>query len=110
MILKKLVSEVKKSTCCVCESRINPYSPFNFSLSFGPKDIRRKARFCGLDCLSYFIGNLREMTELEYKESACSHGGQDHGSHMGSGHDGSSHSSKAHSTKAGGKSGSKGKI
>ncbi|MCX8147248.1 MAG: hypothetical protein N3D84_02165 [Candidatus Woesearchaeota archaeon] len=69
MIMKKIAHEIRKNTCCICESRINPYSPFNFSLSFGPKDIKRKAKFCGIDCLLYFINNLREMANLDHKEN-----------------------------------------
>lgn len=47
--------------CCICNNKIDPYSVNNFTLVFGPADLRKKASFCALDCLEYFLKNLKEL-------------------------------------------------
>ncbi len=68
--LKKLVEEkIKKKlkehekTCAICSSTLNFYKPSNYTLVFGPDDFKKKASFCGLDCLEYFIIKLKELKE-----------------------------------------------
>lgn len=47
--------------CCICNSRIMPDNVNNFTLIFGPQDLQRKISFCAIDCLEYFISNLKEL-------------------------------------------------
>ncbi len=68
--LKKLLEEnIKKKlkehekTCATCSSDLNFYKSSNYTLVFGPDDFKKKASFCGLDCLGYFIIKLKEMKE-----------------------------------------------
>ena len=66
--LKKLVEEkIKKKLkehekiCATCSSPLNFYNTNNYTLLFGPDDFKKKASFCGLDCLEYFIIKLKDM-------------------------------------------------
>lgn len=63
VITQRLKEELKKhETCCTtCNSKINPYSTSNFTLIFGPEDLKKKASFCALDCLEYFMKNLKDL-------------------------------------------------
>ena len=48
-----------EKTCSVCYNLLEPHSMHNYSLVFGPDDFKKKASFCGLDCLQYFLENLK---------------------------------------------------
>ncbi|MFC1752405.1 hypothetical protein ACFL96_03310 [Thermoproteota archaeon] len=63
----KIKKELRKhsSYCCVCNSKVDPYSVSNFTLVFGPEDMKKKATFCAIDCLEYFIGNLKDFWSAE---------------------------------------------
>jgi hypothetical protein len=43
--------------CPVCQS---PIGEENLTLVFGPKDLRKKASFCALDCLEYFLNRIKD--------------------------------------------------
>jgi len=66
--LKKLVEERIKQIeqehrkyCATCLTKIEPESTDNFTLIFGPASFRKKASFCGIDCLQYFLEKLKKM-------------------------------------------------
>ena len=68
--LKKLLEEkIKKQLnehekiCATCSNTLNFYKTNNYTLVFGPDDFKKKASFCGLDCLEYFIIKMKEMKE-----------------------------------------------
>lgn len=46
--------------CCTCSNDIDPFNSNNYTLLFGPEDFKKKASFCGLDCLEYFLLNLKQ--------------------------------------------------
>lgn len=48
--------EVK--TCVTCGTPINPHFMDDYCLTFGRYDFKKRAYFCGLDCLNFFIANL----------------------------------------------------
>ncbi|MBI1936127.1 hypothetical protein HYS31_06825 [Candidatus Woesearchaeota archaeon] len=56
--IKKRLKEHEK-TCATCSSSLNFYKTSNYTLIFGPDDFRKKASFCGLDCMEYFISRLK---------------------------------------------------
>ena len=67
---KKLVEEkIKRKLkeheriCATCSNTLNFYKSSNYTLIFGPDDFKKKASFCGLDCLEYFIIKLKEFKE-----------------------------------------------
>ena len=64
---KKMISEqIKKNEkehekiCAVCQANIIPESVYNYTLIFGPDDFKKKATFCAIDCLEYFLNNLKK--------------------------------------------------
>lgn len=66
--LKKLLEErIKKrlkeheKICATCSNELKFYNTSNYTMVFGPDDFKKKASFCGLDCLEYFIIKLKEM-------------------------------------------------
>jgi hypothetical protein len=52
--------------CVVCQADIDPSVPSNYTLLFGPEGLRRKASFCAIDCLKYFIADMERRKE-EFK-------------------------------------------
>jgi len=56
--------EKKHATDCVtCSNTLDTYNTNNYTLVFGPDDFRKKASFCGLDCLEYFFIKLKQMKQ-----------------------------------------------
>ncbi len=51
--------------CAVCGSEIKDFG--HYSIEFG-ENIRKKANFCGLDCLSEFIEELKYAKGLKQKK------------------------------------------
>ncbi len=47
--------------CATCSNILDPYNTNNYTLIFGPDDFRKKASFCGLDCLEYFLTKLKQI-------------------------------------------------
>ena len=59
LINKRLFEKINNQTnkiCPVCHSNIGEDS---LTLIFGPKGLRKKASFCALDCLEYFINKIK---------------------------------------------------
>jgi hypothetical protein len=48
----------------VCNSKIEPHTN-SFILVFGSDDCRKKAHFCAVDCMEYFIAHLKFMKKQE---------------------------------------------
>lgn len=66
LISKKL--QEKKETdfnkvCPVCQSEIGEE---NMTLIFGPKGLRKKASFCAIDCLEYFLNRIKNDNKNRY--------------------------------------------
>ena len=58
--IKRKLKEHEK-ICATCSNNLNFYRTSNYTLVFGPDDFKKKASFCGLDCLEYFIIKLKDM-------------------------------------------------
>ncbi|MFC1741550.1 hypothetical protein ACFL3V_03370 [Nanoarchaeota archaeon] len=73
MVEDKILTKEKEINkyCHVCQSEIDPNSTHNYTLLLGPEGLRRKASFCALDCLKYFISNMEQRVKAinENKES-----------------------------------------
>lgn len=53
--------EMSHSKCCpVCGNDILAESASNYTMIFGPESFKRKASFCAVDCLSYFIEHMKK--------------------------------------------------
>ena len=46
--------------CTTCDTDIDPHSSTTQTLIFGSEDFKKKATFCGKDCLQYFLKNIEE--------------------------------------------------
>ncbi|MBN2457764.1 hypothetical protein JXB31_01385 [Candidatus Woesearchaeota archaeon] len=64
--LKKLIDSklkdmesAKKGYCITCGEDLRN-KPSSYTLIFGPEDFRKKAVFCEIDCLEYFISSLKK--------------------------------------------------
>ena len=66
------------SFCATCSNSLDPYNTNNYTIIFGPEDFKKKASFCGLDCLEYFLIKLKQMKGANKKEFAgASNGGNE---------------------------------
>jgi ribosomal protein S3AE len=54
--LQQKLQEDPNKVCPVCNS---PIEDSNMTLVFGPSDFRKKASFCALDCLEFFLGKIK---------------------------------------------------
>lgn len=79
--LKKLLEEKIKrklkeheKVCATCSNTLNFYKTNNYTLVFGPDDFKKKASFCGLDCLEYFTIKLKDI-KVKQKEDNVSNTG-----------------------------------
>jgi len=65
LVDNKIREETKKHDvyCCICNNRLEPYSVNNYTIIFGPEDLKKKASFCAIDCLEYFLKNLRDLRQ-----------------------------------------------
>ncbi len=66
--LHKLVSSkikeielAHKTYCSYCGNKTDQTKTNNYTLVFGPYDFRKKATFCGVDCMESFIEKLKEL-------------------------------------------------
>ncbi|HLC67115.1 MAG TPA: hypothetical protein VJK52_05745 [Candidatus Nanoarchaeia archaeon] len=50
--------------CHTCVAEIDPYSKHTFTMVFGSQDFRKKASFCALDCLQYFLRQLPAQPKI----------------------------------------------
>ena len=47
--------------CVTCGKKIHPTQSEIFTLVWGPPDFRKKANFCALDCMNFFLEELRQI-------------------------------------------------
>ncbi|MBW2992449.1 hypothetical protein KY345_04495 [Candidatus Woesearchaeota archaeon] len=69
-IISRKIKDFEQDTGCicpVCNSVIDSSKPESFTLIFGPKNLKKKASFCAVDCLQYFISKLKKVKEVEQK-------------------------------------------
>ena len=63
-IVKERIKEEQRKHaeyCGTCSNKLDLRNVNNFTLVFGPDDFRKKASFCGIDCLEYFLAELKEI-------------------------------------------------
>ncbi len=59
-VLRKKISAMDDKLCANCLNRIDPFSN-SYTLHFGSDDFKKQAHFCAIDCMEYFLKNLKEM-------------------------------------------------
>ena len=57
------IEEAEQRICAVWGNEINPYYVNDFALHFGPRDFKKRAHFCALDCLEYFTAQLKRINK-----------------------------------------------
>ncbi|MBI2134616.1 hypothetical protein HYU09_01370 [Candidatus Woesearchaeota archaeon] len=68
-IVKEINGKIKQHEkqhardCTTCSNSLDPYNTNNYTIMFGQEDFKKKASFCGLDCLEYFLKNLKQTKE-----------------------------------------------
>ena len=62
-LVQKRIRDLENPTlvCPVCEQSVSEQK--DVVLHFGPEGFRQKARFCGHDCLEYFLQERKEQTK-----------------------------------------------
>jgi hypothetical protein len=63
LVDNKIKEEIKKKNafCAVCASKIEQDSSTRFELTFGQGEIERTVSFCAIDCLEYFLNELKKV-------------------------------------------------
>lgn len=90
-VKKKILEREKEheNYCSVCQGKLEPSSTSNFTLVFGPSDLKKKASFCAIDCLNYFLRQLEEIKKTNRVSAVNGNGNEssnensDHNNHMG---------------------------
>ncbi len=65
----KMIEKEHEAFCTTCMSPIDLDDTNTFTLVFGPEDFRKKATFCAIDCLEYFLAGLKESRKGETKDA-----------------------------------------
>ena len=63
----KQLENKKRSICATCGETIQT-KEHTYTLVFGPEDFKKKASFCEIDCLEYFLAGLRKLSERIQEE------------------------------------------
>jgi hypothetical protein len=56
----KEIEREEVKVCAVCGNPINPHFMDDYSLIFGRYDFKKRAYFCGLDCLNFFLAKMND--------------------------------------------------
>ena len=67
LLLKNIIKEKEKEHkkyCSMCGGGLEPNSVTNYTIMFGPEGFKKKASFCALDCMEFFIARLKEVKKL----------------------------------------------
>ncbi|MFH1511237.1 MAG: hypothetical protein ABIF10_06090 [Candidatus Woesearchaeota archaeon] len=49
--------------CATCLAELDPLKSKSFTLVFGPPDLRKRASFCAVDCMEYFLANIKNVRQ-----------------------------------------------
>ncbi len=61
-IIKNRIKQIESQDTGLCAGCGNVEN-LSYTLIFGPDDFKKKASFCGLDCLEYFLEQLKEINK-----------------------------------------------
>ena len=65
----KEVNDSQTRVCATCGSTVNLSLNHEYTLIFGPKDLKKRASFCAVDCLEYFFVQLKQISEKRLQSS-----------------------------------------
>ena len=61
-VIKRRLHQIENQDTGICAGCGNKQN-VQYTLVFGPEDFKKKASFCGLDCLEYFLAQLKELNQ-----------------------------------------------
>ena len=65
----KEVNASESRICGTCGSGINLRVSKEYTLIFGPYDLKKRVSFCALDCLDYFFTRLKAMSSKKLQKA-----------------------------------------
>ncbi len=65
----KEVNDSQTRVCATCGNTVNLSLNHEYTLIFGPKDLKKRASFCAVDCLEYFFVQLKQISEKRLQSS-----------------------------------------
>lgn len=65
----KEVNDSQTRVCATCGGTVNLSINHEYTLIFGPKDLKKRASFCAVDCLEYFFIQLKQLSEKRLQSS-----------------------------------------
>ena len=65
----KEVNESQTRVCATCGNTVNLSLNHEYTLIFGPKDLKKRGTFCAVDCLEYFFVQLKQISEKRLQSS-----------------------------------------
>ena len=65
----KEVNDSQTRVCATCGGTVNLSVNHEYTLIFGPKDLKKRASFCAVDCLEYFFVQLKQLSEKRLQSS-----------------------------------------
>ncbi len=65
----KEVNDSQTRVCATCGNTVNLGLNQEYTLIFGPKDLKKRATFCAVDCLEYFFVQLKQISEKRLQSS-----------------------------------------
>ena len=77
-IIKEVQEKIKErekshaKDCATCSNSLDPYNINSYTIMFGPEDFKKKASFCGADCLEYFLIHLKKTQRGAEKTAGMS--------------------------------------
>ncbi|MBI2550567.1 hypothetical protein HYV83_05310 [Candidatus Woesearchaeota archaeon] len=65
----KEINDSQTRVCATCGGTVNLSVNQEYTLIFGPKDLKKRASFCAIDCLEYFFVQLKQISEKRLQSS-----------------------------------------
>ncbi len=65
----KEVNDSQTRVCATCGGTVNLSVNHEYTLIFGPRDLKKRASFCAVDCLEYFFVQLKQLSEKRLQSS-----------------------------------------
>lgn len=65
----KELNDSQTRVCATCGGTVNLSVNHEYTLIFGPKDLKKRASFCAVDCLEYFFIQLKQLSEKRLQSS-----------------------------------------
>ncbi len=65
----KEINTTESRICGTCGSPINLRISKEFTMIFGPFDLKKRVSFCALDCMEYFLARLKRVASKNIEKA-----------------------------------------